>query len=73
MSGSDVSRDDDDLDEGQFSDADDEAVEVRISCSNQRTSVQLNCTFGSTISNLHLRLADLNDTHLADGLARGSR
>ena len=29
MSGSDVSRDNEDFDEGQFSDADDEAVEVR--------------------------------------------
>lgn len=30
MSGSDVSREDDEYDEGQFSDADDEAVEVSI-------------------------------------------
>ena len=30
MSGSDVSRDNEDFDEGQFSDADDEVAEVRI-------------------------------------------
>ncbi len=38
MSGSDVSREDEDFDEGQFSDADDEAVEVRAICGNNAVS-----------------------------------
>jgi hypothetical protein len=39
MSGSDVSRGDEDFDECQFSDADDEAVEVRAMCDNNSASV----------------------------------
>jgi hypothetical protein len=72
MSGSDVSREYEELDESQFSDADDEAVEVRVKSDSDTESsckAEMNferhfgrqsriCFFGYTMTNM-----------IADGLA----
>ena len=66
MSGSDVSREDRDFDEGQFSDADDEAVEVRAMRDNKascKAEMNLECQYPICVGGKPL-------THvLADGLA----